>query len=484
MCSLARFPDILDESGVTVCQIDGNVQYANPEFLNLRTYTDAVTDHPTINLPRDGLVHPKIASTAGTLLLPEESSLLERIEDAWFEAGIGRILELLDEESTVLKYPARYLRLLMKSVQLAIKYTVAPRYEEYNSLAHTERERSPVVCISWHPHSLMIAVAIRDDTVVIYSRNSNFTPFLKSKAQRRITAISWRPGSLSELAVACSAGVYLWDIDRQNLTSRPAISTNARLLRGCYVTSVSWSPEGDYLVMANNSNYMTVWCPDEMRKVDLKNSGGGISQVSWSPDGSKIIACSNSHVVRIWNTSNWMSDLWKTSGGQATFPVWSADGSVVLFATRNDPCLCRFNFSTDPQNSGVQAVADLAFTKFGDDYQVGGDVTGMTWDPSNQYLAIIFANSPLVAVFYTKTSPMFSGLTFSIKPGFFIKGAPNELPTSIAFEINFKQGANLTICWSSGRLQYFPIVSNLSKSRHSSSNLSGYRANSTGMSPF
>lgn len=37
-------------------------------------------------------------------------------------------------------------------------------------------------------------------------------------------------------------------------------------------------------------------------------------------------------------------------------------------------------------------------------------------------------------------------------------GLPTEVPSTIAFQNDFKSGACLTIAWSSGRLQHFPII--------------------------
>lgn len=41
---------------------------------------------------------------------------------------------------------------------------------------------------------------------------------------------------------------------------------------------------------------------------------------------------------------------------------------------------------------------------------------------------------------------------------FVINGNPEETPTTIQFQNNFAHGACLSIGWSSGRLQHFPIV--------------------------
>uniref|UniRef100_A0A2H1WA80 SFRICE_032593 n=1 Tax=Spodoptera frugiperda TaxID=7108 RepID=A0A2H1WA80_SPOFR len=78
----------------------------------------------------------------------------------------------------------------------------------------------------------------------------------------------------------------------------------------------------------------------------------------------------------------------------------------------------------------------------------------MCWDPTGKYLAILFEESHLVTVFCT-TKLM---LQLKITPCCFVCGMDVEVPSTIAFQQNFTEGACLTIAWSSGRVQHFPII--------------------------
>ena len=77
----------------------------------------------------------------------------------------------------------------------------------------------------------------------------------------------------------------------------------------------------------------------------------------------------------------------------------------------------------------------------------------MRWDPSGERLAVTFQESNLIALFVTRIAP--NGT--SISPLGFVQGEANESPTCIEFANHFKNGALLSIVWSSGRFQHFPM---------------------------
>ncbi|KAI4469780.1 aladin [Holotrichia oblita] len=77
----------------------------------------------------------------------------------------------------------------------------------------------------------------------------------------------------------------------------------------------------------------------------------------------------------------------------------------------------------------------------------------MDWDPTGNHLAVIFSETNYVAVFTVTLDPV-----LQLNPSFLVAGTPDEYPCLIAFQKNFHEGACLAIGWSSGRLQYFPII--------------------------
>lgn len=96
---------------------------------------------------------------------------------------------------------------------------------------------------------------------------------------------------------------------------------------------------------------------------------------------------------------------------------------------------------------------DLTKTLIDEEIVIGGEVQAMHWDPSGERLVVSFKESNLIALFCTRVSMN----SVSVSPLGFIQGKDNEHPSTIEFAKHFKGGALLSIVWSSGRLQHFPM---------------------------
>ncbi|XP_073988138.1 aladin WD repeat nucleoporin isoform X2 [Rhodnius prolixus] len=420
-----------------------------------------VSDHPKVVLNKDVLHHSTLRVFAGQVFLPGSDSLVHRIQDAWYENGAGQVLQVLSEREDLLvlvKVVAKYLLSAYTFFEKTIEYVSSSRHVDL-SLEDSDKFNEPVVCMNWHPECSKLALATRDDTVTLFCASTSINPILKAKSQRKITCVAWRPLTSGELAVGCSEGVYVWNMDPTTFVTRPAFSS-AIHLPFSYVTNLAWSPQGDILIICNSQTpWMLAWEIDTKRSVVLKKvGGGGVSFLSWSHDGSKLLAATNTKLLRVWDTSKWTCENWWTAGGSVNCACWSQNGATLLFTTNTEPyiySLPSFSavFTDKSKRPSAYMVADLTRVQLPSGYLVGGEVKGMAWDRSNRRLALIFKDSPLIAVFYTCLRPK-----LQIYPGFFIKGLVDEMPSFICFQNNFTDGANLTICWSNGRVQYFPMI--------------------------
>ncbi|XP_014255108.1 aladin-like isoform X1 [Cimex lectularius] len=457
MCSLSEFPLYSNEDQIPLCELDGKIHCSTSDFLNLHLYTNCVTNHPKVVITKDIIQQSYAKVFPGDVFLPGSDSLFQKLQDAWHERGVTKLFEMLESENNMaFKVVGKFFCSLQKTYEKA--FDLCP----FKKKEHFEQRNSSeiVVCMAWHPRCTKLAVATKDDMITVYSNNCAITPILKAKAQKGVTTIAWRPLTSGELAVACSVGVYIWTIDPNSVVSRTSFNSTL-LLPDKYVSSISWSPQGDILMTCNGRDcLMTAWDPETSRSVMLKwGSGSGVAKLSWSPDGSKLVAATVSRMFRVWNCSDWSYESWLTVGGHVSHCVWSNDGLVLLFATSTEHCIYCLptaqHVFKNQKNAGAYLVADLTRTQIGSSV-VGGQVKGLAWDKSNRYLAVMFQDSPIIAIFYTNHSPH-----FEIYPGFFILGLPQELPSYICFQHNFTSGANLTICWSSGRVQYFPMIFNV-----------------------
>ncbi|XP_018333374.1 aladin-like isoform X2 [Agrilus planipennis] len=322
---------------------------------------------------------------------------------------------------------------------------------------------SNIKCISWHPHCLKIAVACSDDTVRIYYDNGSVGPILKYKQQRNISCIEWRPLSFSEIAVGCDAGVYVWNVDPFVAITRPTIS-NATLLHHenhVPIVSLAWSPRGDLLATCSNlDSTVLVWNVEMNENSSLKRPGStGNHIMKWCKSGAKLLITACGPKFRVWDCLLWESELWEINSGEIAAACWSPCGSVLLFATSEEPFIyylsstraSAFNTKSTGPNEAIPIVDCSKIERNGT--IVGGLVKDMEWDPEGRHVAVLFQNTNYVAIFRTKVHPV-----LQIFASVFIAGAPEESPCLIQFQKNFKHGACLTVAWSSGRLQHFPIV--------------------------
>ena len=86
-------------------------------------------------------------------------------------------------------------------------------------------------------------------------------------------------------------------------------------------------------------------------------------------------------------------------------------------------------------------------------FRTGGQVQAMRWD--SERLVISFVESNLLAIFQTEVSPS----NIAVSPLGFVSGETDtEWPSCFEFAPHFSpQGALLTIAWSTGRVQHFPM---------------------------
>lgn len=109
VCELSDFPPGPVGDQIPLCEIDGDLHYSSPEFLNLHVYTTSVcnllhkfsgnyinkvyylkykfffkvSNHPNVIISRDVLQPSLRKSYEGKVFLPSSDSLLQRLQDAW-----------------------------------------------------------------------------------------------------------------------------------------------------------------------------------------------------------------------------------------------------------------------------------------------------------------------------------------------------------------------------------------------------------------
>ncbi|CAG5120832.1 unnamed protein product, partial [Candidula unifasciata] len=294
---LLQFPPPPRRSHLTVLEQEGQLKDA-PESVPL----SCLPDYPeiTIQSERSCRLNAHYDSAQNAFLTHEQTSW-KRSLHAWYSGGIVNMLEELsnakEEVPFWLSTPSRAALSVVQKLK-SFRISVFPQKSMSNDdlltkYTHVSNwSRSPVQVLAWHPHVTKLAVALKDDSVVVYSSGSSLCPTLKHKLQKHVIDLAWQPLSASVLAVACQYCILIWHVEPTSLAVRPSSST-VQILHcgGCSpVTSLAWSPDGDHLISASPRHAsIMVWdVPRETSVALRRDRGGGVSLLSYSTDGSKL----------------------------------------------------------------------------------------------------------------------------------------------------------------------------------------------------
>ncbi|XP_032519048.2 aladin-like [Danaus plexippus] len=464
------FPGLPGPDETAFCKINEVYCCANVRYGNISTFTNSIKNHPKINVTKDLYHHHRLSDENISVYVDVEDNLLKKITSVWYKQGFLEALSLaadpnVNRESQILAITASY-ALKVANLFTTLRYFMQPHLKDIGPKIVSKYSRTrnwsnaPVKSIAWHPHATKIALATADDSVRIYCSEISFVSTLKCKAQGHVSSLSWRPYSASEIAVGCEQGVIVWTVDPNSMFTKPS-SSNAVVLKQpghSPVTDVSWSPNGDLLVSCCGSDTsMLVWDVSMESAIPLRRvAGGGIVFARWSLSATKIFAATSSIIFRVWDTQSWIPERWCARGCRVVAACWGPQ-DIILFAAKSEPivyALTSTGLINGAKTSKAQPVLDVTKIELPSGDIVGGPILDMCWDCTGKYLAVMFEETHVIAVFCTTQLMMH----LSVSPCCFISGIDTEVPSTMAFQENFSEGACLTIAWSSGRIQYFPII--------------------------
>ena len=469
--------------------IGNTLQYCEYERLQdeLQPFSKYLREYPEVSIAPDILATRETARTvcADDLFLPVYDSIFKRIASVWREKGLAEAICLAaatdpEEVTTAVHWIATRLKWVVDLMDKGIYQREILPTVGSGSVADVVQSRdwdmSLIRCLSWHPHCARLAVVTRDDRIRIFSQGIPSVPILRHSAQKSVSCISWRPLAGKELAVACHIGVLVWTIELGAASNSLSHAVLLKQRNHAPVTSVTWHPQGDLLVSCSPADAnMIIWDTCKKEGVPLRRvGGGGLSFTRWSSCGSQLFAATCRNVFRVWNTgvaTLWRADKWTVPSGRVAAACFGPN-LTLLFTSTEDPATIFslplqeniFDVKKASLDDAKMAVPLIDLTKVNfssdDDYvTVGGRVVAMEWDPTGKYLAILFQDSPWIALVKPKVGNM--SRVVEMKPGCLIKGFPGEVPNCMNFYQNCSSPSSvvcLTIAWSSGRIQHFPIV--------------------------
>ncbi|KAG4058565.1 hypothetical protein PC123_g6457 [Phytophthora cactorum] len=325
-----------------------------------------------------------------------------------------------------------------------------------------------IVDLSWHPTRNMLAVAQLDGVVTLYHVESASwdARVLEHSKQVDIGSIEWGKFTGDTLAVACRTGIFLWKVPQKN--KEPVLQEILKHPSNAGFTQVCWNADGSLLAaFAKGSKSVIVFDAIFSRSTELQSSYK-LSSLHWSPTGEYLFVITESGVSLMWETLTWKRETWEVAAGGCG---WSSDGRCLLVGLRNSALLYPYIFQDCPPSIDAQISSPaLGFAEkelFSLDRStsaiVGGKIQDVAWDPSGSRVAVTYRTSAidshqagtakLVAIFSVAWQPF---LIFT-RSGL-LRGPPNAgVPRKLAFASNFKHGALLSVAWSSGLISFYPF---------------------------
>ncbi|KAJ8371960.1 hypothetical protein AAFF_G00298330 [Aldrovandia affinis] len=416
MCSLALFPCPLPDGLVTLYESSNELVSGS----SLDSCPKQEWDAPSLLFPRDALKsHSHLESSSKAAFLEHRDTLWRRSAGAWRDAGLSGLLEEIANASAgevprwvtvgagftlaLLRRISSFHGSLFPHLRLSTEDMVA---EFSQVLGWTD---GAVRGLAWHPHTDRFAVALLDDSIRIYNSKSGSAPLSPSLP---LSSRSVAPHSAVEASLCLSAGRGLSQLPA-GLARRPHLPVHQTLL--------------------------SVW-------------GGGVTFLSWSPDGSRVLAATPSSLFRVWETRMWTCERWPCLKGRCQTGCWSPDGSRLLFSVQGERVIYALSFTDAPgepqgRSGGAKAaaiVADLSETSFHTpqgEVRIGGD-------PETP------GRPAVIAVFRTRSNPVFELLPCGFIQG---EGEVGAEPRMMQFHPSFPHGAQLTVCWSNGRISHVPF---------------------------
>lgn len=479
MCTLSSFPIPPLSGEITLGEFESQL-ISGSAYSEIRCFKVIIASYPNIDVSSD-ILRPHVSrESARNAFIEVSSTTYKRIINSWNECGMLGVLKELSRNEEKENFAHHWIGRVANSLLTVynwiqiLKASIFPHLRLSSEDLNAEYSEANdwntgiVRVLAWHPQTMKCAVALRDDSIRIFTSNKKMIPVLKHRLQKEVTSMAWKPYYSSVLAVACNNGVLVWQIDPTSLVTRPSSSCVTFLKQKGPVTCVSWNPDGSFLVSSSAADSkMHVWnVAMEIRTSIQRMGGGGVTLLKWSSDGRRLFAATPSSLFRVWETTQkWTCEKWTNLVGHCQAACWSPDGSILLFATLDEPIIYFLNFvpsktvRSNSDGSSKSAIPIIDLTQIlvsagNDEIRIGGRIQNMIWDKTGERLAISFKdNSELIAVFRTKVKPV-----LEIHPLGFVRGLPTESVQLMSFHDNFQQGALLTVCWNSGRIANIPFI--------------------------
>ncbi|GMT18365.1 hypothetical protein PFISCL1PPCAC_9662, partial [Pristionchus fissidentatus] len=381
--------------------------------------------------------------------------------------------------------------MLSKMVSADAQTTLADALDRY---AVTRGwSRAWLRCVAVDGEGGRVAVCQSTDYIRIYGigADAQQPPLtLHHPQMKNVAAMHFDPHDARLLAVAASSNVLVWRLSGRIVGTKPSGQCIRVVETGVSpLSSLVWDSTCSNSVMVASCSSNKIILADLSLGTHSSVGawfGGGVCGLFPSHDGTRLAVTYTTNVLRIYDRSTWTDEKWGGLAGRATGVVWSPTGESLIFSTEGASALFSLSFTkhvrtgddgvkmiTWSSSTRASSIFDLSPIEFdpmegasGDMLersdlrpvaQIGGAVSAMACSADGDRLAVTFTDSEccgFIATFIVD----WTSLPVKLHPSGFVEAAFSGTPECVFFLPQYSAGAMLAISWSSGSVQYVPLI--------------------------
>lgn len=250
--------------------------------------------------------------------------------------------------------------------------------EDGEKIFKVNAHKNGVLAMAISPRESKIVTGGQDGLAKLWS-SANGNLLKEIEAKQWVDAIAWSPDG-NFFAINAGKSFMLFDQEGNEITrSEPHAST---------ITALAWKSDSKQLATASYGGVRIYNTPkfDRSEKLEWKNS---LISLTWSPDGRFIMAGTQDNSIHVWQMDSVENKDMAMNGypGKARVFAWDGSGKNVATNCGLDIVIWNIEGKNGPENTRPIVVAAHTTKVTALDYQVGegmlasGDESGMlfTW---------------------------------------------------------------------------------------------------------
>ncbi|RCJ17383.1 hypothetical protein A6770_34045 [Nostoc minutum NIES-26] len=109
-----------------------------------------------------------------------------------------------------------------------------------------------------------------------------------------------------------------------------------RLLHNSWVTSVSFSPDGEILASAGTDNTIKLWSPDGKLLTTLTGHSDAVNSVSFSPDSQILASASTDNTIKLWSRDGKLLNIFTGHIDGVNSVAFSPNGKIIASGSNDN----------------------------------------------------------------------------------------------------------------------------------------------------